>query len=182
MLPWRQLILGSCLFLLLEPSRVLGNTGKEQASFDADSSRQITRPVPLPDSVLQILAQDREVVACMNENPIPPGASLASWFVASEIHLDGPEEADLVVLPVAQGSPFFCLHSAEGIGWFWVFRPVAPHYQLVLKTAGLGLIIRDARHHGYRDIQSGAAFGTHSSETTYRFENGEYREYRKEAQ
>jgi len=177
--------LGSCLFLLLEPAGVWGKTEKEQTSFDADPSdpsRQIARPVPLPDSVLQILSNDSEVVACRKENPIPPGASPASWFAASEIHLDGPREADLVVLPVAQGDRLMCFHSAEGIGWFWVFRQVGAHYALVLKTAGLGLAIRDARHNGYRDIQSGAAFGTHSSQTTYRFENGKYHEYRSDAQ
>ncbi|MGA7523460.1 MAG: hypothetical protein WBW84_13465 [Acidobacteriaceae bacterium] len=118
----------------------------------------------------------------MQENPIPPGDSLASWFEASEIHLDGPDEADLVVLPVAQGSRLLCFHSAEGIGWFWVFRQAGAHYELVLKTAGLGLTILHGRHHGYRDIQSGMAFGTHSSQTTYRFANGQYREYRREAQ
>jgi hypothetical protein len=167
---------------LLEPSGAWGKTGKEQTSFDADSSRQITHPVPLPDSVLQILARDNDVVACRKENPIPPGASLASWFVASEIHLTGPDEADLVVLPVAQESPYLCFHSVEGIGWFWLFRQVGAHYELVLKTAGLGLIIRNTRHHGYRDIQNGMAFGTHSSQTTYRFENGKYRDYLSETQ
>jgi hypothetical protein len=174
--------LGSCLFLLLEPSGVWGKTEKEQTSFDADPSRQITRPVPLPDSALQILAQDSEVVACRKENPIPRGASLASWFVASEIHLDEAGKADLVVLPVAEGSPYLCFHSVEGIGWFWLFRQVGAHYELVLKAAGLGLHIRGTRHHGYRDIETGMAFGTHSSQTTYRFENGKYRDYRSERQ
>ncbi len=182
LLTWRRLILGSCLLLFLQHSGAWGKTEKEQTSFDADSPGQITRPVPLPDSVLQILTQDSEVVACRKENPIPPGTSLASWFVASEIHLGGPDEADLVVLPIAQGNHFLCFHSVEGIGWFWVFRQVGAHYELVLKTAGLGLIIRDARHHGYRDIQNGMAFGTHSSQTTYRFENGKYRGDRSEAE
>jgi hypothetical protein len=175
LLPSRRLILWFCIFLLLEPSGAGGKTEREQTSFDADPSSQITRTVSLPDSVLQILAQDRQVVACMKENPIPSESSLASWFVASEIHLDGPDEVDLVVLPVAQGNRLMCFHSVEGIGWFWVFRQVGVHYELALKTAGLGLIIRDARHHGYRDIQSGLAFGKYSSQTTYRFENGNYR-------
>lgn len=181
-LPWRRLILGYCLLLFLEPAGAWGKTEKEQTSFDADPSVQIARPVPLPDSVLQILAKDSEVAACRKENPIPPGASLDSWFMASEIHLGGPDEADLVVLPIAQGNRSLCFHSVEGIGWFWVFHQVGAHYELVLKTAGLGLIIRDARHNGLRDILSGMAFGTHSSQTTYRFENGKYREYRREAQ
>jgi hypothetical protein len=182
LLPLRHLTLGFCIFLLLEPSGVWGKTAKEQTSFDADSARQIARPVPLPDSVLQILAQDTEVVACRKESPIPPGASLASWFMASEVHLDGPDEVDLVVLPVVQGNRFMCFHSAEGIGWFWVFHQVGAHYELALKTAGLGLTILDARHNGFKDIESGMAFGTHSSQTTYRYESGKYREYRREAQ
>ncbi len=174
--------MGSCLFLLFEPFGAWGKTEREQTSFDADPSSPITRAVSLPDSALQILAQDSEVVACMKENPIPSEASLASWFVASEIHLDGADEADLVVLPVAQENRFMCFHSVEGIGWFWVLRKVDAHYELALKTAGLGLIILDTWHHGYRDIQSGTAFGTHSRQTTYRFDNGKYGEYRSEAQ
>jgi hypothetical protein len=181
-LSWRRLTVVSCLFLLLEPFGAWGKTEREQTSFDAEPSSPITRAVSLPESALQILAQDSTVVACMKESPIPSEASLASWFIASEIHLDGSDEADLVVLPVAQGVPPMCFHSVEGIGWFWVFRQVHAHYELVLKTSGLGLFIRDARHHGYRDIQSGAAFGTHSSQTTYRFDNGKYREFRSETQ
>ena len=173
--------MGSWLFLFLEPFGAWGKTEREQTSFDADPSSPITRAVSLPDSALQILAQDSEVVACMKESPIPSETSLASWFVASEIHLDGADEADLVVLPAAQENRFMCFHSVEGIGWFWVFRKVDAHYELVLKTAGLGLVILDTRHHGYRDIQSGAAYGTHGSQITYRFGNGKYGEYRSEA-
>ena len=88
----------------------------------------------------------------------------------------------LLYYPSRKGIVSMCFYSVEGISWFWVFRQVGAHYELALKTAGLGLIIRDARHRGYRDIQSGLAFGMHSSQTTYRFENGKYREYRSEAQ
>lgn len=110
---------------MLESSEALGKTEKEQTSFDADPDfAQVTRPARLPDSVLQILARDSEVAACEKENPISLTTSLASWFVASEIHLDGPDEVDLVVLPTAQGNRLMCFHSAEGIGWFWVFRQV----------------------------------------------------------
>lgn len=178
---WRRPVPGTCLVLLLLISVASGKTEKEQTSFDTNGSPEITRPIPLPDSVLEILAHDNEVVACREGNPTPPGASLDSWFAASEIHLNGPDEVDLVVLPVAQGTRYSCFHSAEGIGWFWVFRKVGAHYELVLKTTGLGLVIRNTRHNGYRDIQSDAAFGTHSSQTTYRFEHGKYREYQSEA-
>jgi hypothetical protein len=175
-------MLRSCLFLILLLSVASGKTEREQTSFDANGSPEVTRPIPLPNSVLGILAQDKDVVACREENPTPLGASLDSWFAASEVHLDGPTEADLVVLPVAQGTRYSCFHSVEGIGWFWVFRRIGARYELVLKAAGLGLTIRDARHQGYKDIQTGSAFGTHISQTTYRFENGKYSEYQREAQ
>ena len=177
-----RLIFVSCVLLSLGASAVWGGTSKEQTVFEAAPYQRIRHPVHLPQDVLQLLAKDNHVSDCMKDNPIPRSGSLANWFTASEIHLSKPTEDDLVVLPTAQGHPHLCFHSVEGIGWFWVFRQVGAHYELVLKTAGLGLTIRDTRHNGYKEIQSGAAFGTHRSETTYRFENGTYREFRRDAQ
>jgi hypothetical protein len=147
--------------------------------FNADPSERVIRPVPVPNAVLQILERDTTVAACMNDNPIPRGESLTSWFTASEIHLNAPDEADLIVLPVAQGDAYICFHSVEGIGWFWVFRQAAGRYELVLKTAGLGLSVLDTRHNAYRDIRSDGQVGKWSTTATFRFEDGHYREYQK---
>ncbi len=167
------------LVLSLEASIASGAAYLEQIEFNADSPERVTRPVPVPEPAAQILARDDVVAACLKDNPISHGRSLASWFVASEIHLNGPEEADIVVLPVAQGEPFLCFHSAEGIGWFWIFRRTGGRYELVLKTPGLSLSILDTRHNGYRDIRSGGQVGTFGTATIFRFEDGRYREYRK---
>jgi hypothetical protein len=158
------------------------NETREQTVFDADPSVPIVRPIALPNGAAQILAKDDNVVACMKDNPIPQAASLASWFTASEIHLNGPNEADLVVLPAAQNSPFICFHSVEGIGWFWVFRQIGGRYELVLKTAGLGLTVLESRHSGYRDILSGGQVGAFATQSSFRFENGRYREHQRKTE
>lgn len=171
-----------CILLLLQCPSVLGSTSREQTIFEASPSQKIATPVPLPDTVVQILTKDNDVVECLKDNPIPRGRSLASWFSASEVHLNGSNESDLVVLPVVQGGPYMCFHSTEGIGWFWIFRQTGERYQLVLKTAGLSLILQHARHNGYKDIQSEGLVGAVVSRASFRFENGSYREYRRKTE
>jgi len=175
------------LLLLLFPAEshaqasvALGATRQEQSEFNADPSERVTHPIHVPNAVLQVLAKDTAVAACMKDNPIAPGESLSSWFTASEIHLNGSDEADLVVLPVAQGDAYMCFRYFEGIGWFWVFRPIGDRYELVLKTAGLGISVLDTRHNGYRDIRSVGQVGEWSTTTTFRFKDGHYREFKKD--
>jgi hypothetical protein len=172
-------LLISCALLSLGASVGWGSVAQEQTVFDADPSEPITHPIALPNGAAQILAKDNGVLACMKDHLIPLGGSLASWFTASEIHLNGPHEADLLVLPVAQDSLYMCFHSAEGIGRFWVFRQAAGRYELVLETAGLGLTVLESRHNGYRDIQSGGQVGAFVTGRTFRFENGRYHEYKR---
>jgi hypothetical protein len=171
-----------CALLSLAATVGWGNEPREQTVFDADPSEPIVRPIALPNGAAQILAKDDNVVACMKDNPIPQGGSLASWFTASEIHLNGPNEADLVVLPAAQNSPFMCFHSVEGIEWFWVFRQIGGRYELVLKTAGLGLTVLESRHGGYRDILSGGQVGAYATRIRFHFENGRYHEYQRKTE
>lgn len=159
-----------------------GSVAQEQAVFYADPSEPIAHPIDLPDGAAQVLAKDDNVVACLKDNPIPQGESLASWFTASEIHLHGPNEADLIVLPLAQDSPYMCFHSAEGVGRFWIFRQVGRRYELVLKTAGLGLTLLESRHNGYRDIQSGGQVGASVTRSSFRFESGRYHEYQRKTE
>ncbi len=175
-------LLISCFFFLQGASVGWGSAAQEQSVFDADPSEPIAHQIPLPNGAAQVLAKDENVVACMKDNPIPQGGSLASWFRASEIHLNGPNEADLIVLPVAQGSLYMCFHSVEGIGWFWIFRRVGGQYELVLKTAGLGVTVLESRHNGYRDIQSGGQVGASATRIRFHFENGRYHEYQRKTE
>lgn len=167
----------ACLTLLLGASISLGAKNLAQTEFSADPSERITRPLPVPESVVQILARENIVSACMKDKPISRGSSLASWFAGSEIHLNGNSEPDIIVLPSSR-APLLCFHSAEGIGWFWVFRRARGRYDLVLTAAGLSLSILDSKHNGYRDIRSGGQVGKIGTATIFRFEAGAYRKYR----
>src|SRR5260370_35483464 len=66
----------------------------EQIRFGLEEP--INRPAPIPVDVLRILRQDSDVRACEVEagsrDVIP-----AAWYGASQIHLDGPSEIDLIV-------------------------------------------------------------------------------------
>ena len=173
-----RLILISCFLPFLFTSIVLAGQEKEQTEFQTAPDQKITRPAHLPRGVLQLLAKDNEVSDCLADNPIPKSGSLAAWFAASEVHLGGPGEEDLVVLPIADGDRFLCFHSVEGIGFFWVFRKAGKNYQLVLKTGGLGLSVLRTRHNGYRDIESDGQAGVYYTRNIYHFQNGSYREFR----
>jgi len=74
----------------------------------------VIQPVPIPDAILAMLRSDSEVRTsrCVDEGQTSPDIS-ASWFEASQIHLDGPEEIDLLV-KAKDG----CLFGAN-IGPFW---------------------------------------------------------------
>jgi hypothetical protein len=173
-------VLASCLLLLPGTQRSLASTRKEQTTFYSDPSEPLIEPIAVPDAVLQILAKDAAVMACLKDNAIPRGESLASWFTASEVHLNAPDETDIVVLPAStQGESYMCFRYVEGIEWFWVFRHTEGHFQLVLKTAGLSLSVLDARHNGYRDIRSDGLVGKFATTVTFRFEGGRYLQYRK---
>jgi hypothetical protein len=96
----------------------------EQSVFDAEpdlGEMHVKRPVEIPDSALQVLRDtlSRGTVNCLRSRGTTPDQVPASWFVASAVHLNGPSEIDLIVLPnvpnVAKpGSPGGCLLPANG--------------------------------------------------------------------
>jgi hypothetical protein len=152
---------------------------QEQSSFGTEEVPGIPlvkRPVPVPNAPLQILNEDVDVKGCLSDTPLPPGHSLTSLFIGSNIHLDGSSESDLVVVPVPD---FGCFQSATGIGVFWVFRGVGEQYELVLKALGSGLTILKTRHKGYRIIQTGTIgqAGREFTTVTFRFDGKRYQKY-----
>jgi hypothetical protein len=84
----------------------------------------------------------------------------ANWFVASEIHLGGPNEIDLVVLPGSRlpdtpsGEPSAnaCLVGAN-TGGFWILRRTPLGFVMVFSGMAHGLDILKTRTHGFRDIR-----------------------------
>jgi hypothetical protein len=117
----------------------------------------------------------------MGNNVATAESPFASWFVASEVHLAGPQQRDLIVLPSPEvhQPDYMCFHSAGSFQCFWVFRASHGPYQLVLKTFAFGIDVAQARRHGYRDILtvSPSDAGKFLTTVTFRFDGTHYQEY-----
>lgn len=164
-----------------------GGGEQEQSSFGGEEVPGvpfIKRPVAVPDTVLQILREDETVKSCLVANVPSPETPLASWFVASEVHLGGRQERDLMVLPSPRERQpdYLCFHSVEGFTRFWVFRLTHHRYQLALNTAAFGIEIAKKRHFGYRDIETASPSfaGRFTTTVTFHFDSTQYQEYRSE--
>jgi hypothetical protein len=144
------------------------NQKQEQTVFQGEPDgdvMHINKPVEIPDSALEVL---RDTITggpanCVKSRGVTPGQASASWFIASAVHLNGPNEADLVVLlnepTIADPkNPGGCLLPAHG-NYFWVLGPgsTSGRYRLLLETEGLGLEVLNSRTNRYKDIQVGTA-------------------------
>jgi hypothetical protein len=160
----------------IEPERVeLGNLKEstrpapEQIRFGLEESA--LHPVPLPQAVLKILMNDGQVRTsrCVSEDEQAQAIS-ASWFEASQIHLDGPDEVDLLVK-----SKNGCLFGAN-IGPFWIFRNTPQGYQLVLNVSALVVTILRSRTNGLSDVSAGAVAGGEAVSVRFKFDGHKYKE------
>jgi hypothetical protein len=153
----------------------------EQTVFDAEpdaGEMHVKRPVEIPDSALQVLRDTLTggIFNCLKSRGATPAQAPASWFLASAVHLNGPNEVDLIVLPNAPniakpGNPGGCLLPANG-GPFWVLGPgiASGRYGLLLATYGLRLEVLNSRTNRYRDIQ----IGTGRAALLYKFTVQQY--------
>ena len=146
--------------ILLGQAQALGQRSEdEQSKFaveDIPGEPRVTHPLAVPDKVVEVLQTDEAVKSCRKDNPIHAGQSLSSWFVASLIHLGGPKQADVVVVPSFNGEESMCFQTPAGIiGMFWLFRQHGQRYELVLRTWGGGFEILPSRTNGYRDVRTG---------------------------
>ena len=164
-----SLVVAALVFVFV--SKACGQAPKgtraEQVRFGLEES--IDRPVPLPEAVLKILRQDSDIRACdleQNSRDTIP----AMWYEASEIHLDGPTESDLIVK--AKNA---CLWGAN-IGPFWVFRKTPNGHSLVLSTVALGLQVLKTKTNAFRDIRAGAIASLKPSYVMYKFDGHNYQE------
>ena len=127
----------------------------EQTDFGADSD--LDRPIPVPEAALKTLRSALQ--ATPDELP-------AEQLRASEIHLDGSTEVDLVV-PVLAGG-----HAAS----FYILRPTSDGYQLIFDSGGDSMTVLRTRSHGYRDLQVEGITMAGKNVTTviYRFDGHKY--------
>jgi len=175
--------------VLCAPHLLIAQTSKhtlanqvEQSDFSIDSDEPMQRPAELPRTALDALSEDKRVAGCLNENGLSAKELLSNWFVASQIHLDGPNEVDLVVLPggripgtpAGEVSPNACLVGAN-TAQMWVLRQTQTGFQVVLSQMGLGMNVLSTRTNGLRNIQVGAVVGmAYNNTTEYRFDGKQY--------
>jgi hypothetical protein len=166
-----------CLFLAMLLTNVTGGSSVgqhtaddqelEQTIFDAEPNQGemlVKRSVEIPDSGLQVLRDTLTggTFNCLKARGTTPAQAPASWFLASAVHLNGPNEVDLIVLPNVPNiakptNPGGCLLPAHG-GPFWVLGPgiASGRYGLLLETYGLRLEVFSSRTNRYKDIQIGS--------------------------
>ena len=143
------------------------NSPQEQTRFGLEES--VARPVSIPEAVLSILGDDSEVrTSGCAVNDQTANKISASWFEASQIHLDGPKEVDLLV-KAKDG----CLFGAN-IGPFWIFRKTQQGYELLLTVNALGVRLLSRTTNGHKDISSGAVAGGKFVSVFYQFDGHRY--------
>jgi hypothetical protein len=125
---------------------------------------------------------DERVASCLENEGLNAKELPANWFVASEIHLDGPNETDLVILPggrppdTPEGSiPANACFLGANTGQMWVLRKAQHGFKLVLSQIGLGMSVLAIRTNGLRDIQIGAAVGGYDNSIDYKFDGESYK-------
>ena len=154
----------------------------EQSEFGIElEDEPIRRPAELPRAALDALSKDDRVAGCLRDNDLTAKQLPANWFAASEIHLAGPNEVDLVVLPTGRVpdtppgeiSPSMCLIGAN-TAQMWVLRKTQTGFQVVLSQNGLGLSVLSSRTRDFRDISVGAMVGGYGSDIEYKFDGKSY--------
>jgi hypothetical protein len=163
------LIVAALLARGAESQQTKKRPSQEQMRFGLEES--VIQPVPIPDAVLAMLRSDSEVGTsrCVDEGQTSPDIS-ASWFEASQIHLDGPEEIDLLV-KAKDG----CLFGAN-IGPFWIFRKTQHGYELLLGVSALGVELLPSRTNGHKDVSTGGVAGGKAATVFYKFDGRRYQE------
>jgi hypothetical protein len=146
---------------------------KEQSLFGAEDET-VDRPVKVSDSTLEVLRKDEWVLQFLKmENKSPDQLSSES-FLASEIHLDGPRENDLIVTGIGR--------LRGNVATFWVFRNLPEGPQLVLKTTSQSLLVQSARWKGFRNISAASPIAGYSVETFFRFDGKKYQQFRRKSE
>lgn len=161
--------------------RAQNTKSREQSHFNIEQGDvgSVTRPVSLPKGALDVLRRDQRIMHCARNQNISADQIPARWFIASEIHLDGPAETDFVVLPrfdLDLKPSNVCLMGAN-IGPFWVLAETPKGYKLVLATSALGLVVLDSRTKGYRDIKNVSESNVVTT-VVFKFDGQKYRVYR----
>jgi hypothetical protein len=140
---------------------------EEQSSFNAEEDK-VNRAVPVPEGALQLLRSDEQILRYLSAKGESAGDLTTDAFLASEIHLNGPGEIDLIV--IGRGR----LRGANVVT-FWVIRKSAKKFTVILKTVAHDLRIQDDRWNGFRNIETASPIAGTASVVLYKFDGKRYK-------
>jgi hypothetical protein len=146
----------------------------EQMNFSAEDENA-QQPVSIPQDAWSVLKRDSSVLEVLASQHLSVDQLPVSWFVASEVHLDGPEKKDLVV--IGKG-----LLQGANVTTFWVFAQSPNGLRLVLTLPAHDLSIEHGRTNGYKNIRMMVATAGRISTATLRFDGKVYRLHDKSTQ
>jgi hypothetical protein len=138
----------------------------EQTTFAEDEP--LRHPVRLSTDVLKVLLSTNEAKNALANASDSQQKNAAHLFQGTKVHLNGPDEIDLVVIGIPP------MAGADN-GWFWVVRSANKNPQVVLFVGGNTLELMDSRTLGYRDINTIWASPSVTKEMIYHFDESRYK-------
>jgi hypothetical protein len=143
-------------------------SASEQLHFSAKD--HVQKAVKIPNEVLLDLKKDKLVKAMASQGNTDDVSSLLS---GSTIHLNSPDEQDLVV--VGRGG---LVDTFIGTTVFWIYRPSRTGYEMIFTTYGGELTVNDSRTKGYRDLvavtPNSTLDGPRIHQVQYQFDGKQY--------
>ncbi len=143
----------------------------EQSSFNMEDA-VVDHPAQIPKSALRVLVEDRHVAQQLRIHNLSPDQIPSSWFQTAEVHLDGGNEKDFVV--IGKGDLL-----GANVTPFWVIRNSDKGTQLVLAVPAHELRILKSRSRGFKDIWVGAVISGDLSTITYHFDGEKYQVFQR---
>jgi len=141
------------------------NTTREQTVFF--ESQPFQHAVPLPQSVLRELLRTKEVKESLDSASPEHKSNPSQLFVASEVHLSGPDEIDLIV----RGIPPV---SGADNDWFWIVNDLPSAPRVVLWAGCDSLEVMDRRTNGYKNISCSWSSPSMTVTRSYHFDGKKY--------
>jgi hypothetical protein len=150
--------------LAAEAQRV--SKSHEQLHFSAEDET-VHRPADIPQDAWKILQKDSYVQNVLDYENLTAEQLPRSWFLASAVHLDGPQENDLLVIANNK------LMGAN-VTTFWLFMQTPNGVKLVLTAPAHDLFIKSSRSHGHRDIKMVGMTAIRIMSVTFRYDGNHY--------
>jgi hypothetical protein len=119
----------------------------EQTSFGSEEE-QFEHPVPLSKAARIAIASEQSVADVLKDEGLSADNLPDDWFTASEVHLSGSADPDLVVMGAHFGRGAYTAA-------FWVLRKLQDGYSVVFRTDTHSLELQNKKTNGLCNILTG---------------------------